>query len=59
MKSVNMNREKLEIEVQACLITANELAKGDRYMDTTIKKMVDELRAKAADIKKLLECDHG
>lgn len=47
-------RMDLEIEMNACLITADQLCRGDGYIDSYIKEIVDNLREKAATIKKIL-----
>jgi hypothetical protein len=44
----------LEIERRACLATADELCKGDGYMESSRREIIDSLRAKAKDIEQLL-----
>jgi hypothetical protein len=44
----------LEIERRACLITADELCRGDGYMESARREIIDALRAKAKEIENKL-----
>jgi hypothetical protein len=44
----------LEIEKRACIATANELCRGDGYMESARREIIDALRAKAKEIEKKL-----
>jgi len=41
----------LEIERRSCLATAAEMSRGDRYIESSVRKIIDDLRAKAKEIE--------